>query len=377
MIDRELRAHPGYRFMTFDAFTDDERRALGPLVDDPAYAGVLHPRDGYHLRMKAVDGPTAELFKKLAEPRPLPSDVRNRLGDQAREHIVELVLSEVLQVRYDTFVSGPDARELVVLDRHAEESHGSLGRLSLAAVRHASQLEIDDPLRLAAQLYFYGRAPVTPRWHRRLADSSAVQGFLGLRGAATNAWRCSADSSSRDAWLHWADRAERGPVRPLPYKLYVSPTVAALPDAMVEVLSVFADEGVRHFKVGADAPGLARPDKLVAYFPAFAPLERTACRLAPRLLGVPVHGVPFTAELSEDGMLSWGLDPPDSPDSDWSERASWRSWIALRLAAGIIDARASRIPAEPWRHALERLRAAGIDTATWTPTDRYRERPWS
>jgi hypothetical protein len=122
---------------------------------------------------------------------------------------------------------------------------------------------------------------------------------------------------------------------------------------------------------------LARPDKLVAYFPAFEPLERTALRLAPRLRGVPAHGVPFTAGLSEDGMLSWGLDPPDSPDAAWSERASWRSWIALRLAAGIIDARASRVPAEPWRHALERLRAAGIDTTTWTPTDRYLDQLWT
>ena len=373
VLDCELRTHPGYDFVAFDAFTDEERRTLGTLVADPAYAGVLRPRPGYDLRMKAVDGGVAELYEVFAEPRPAPSGLKHRLGDRARERIVELVLADVLQIRGDGFVSGADARDLVGLDQPDDEPRGPLGRLSLAAVRHAALLELDDPFALAAQLYFFGRAPVTPRWRRRLSDSTAVRGFLGLDGPPTDPWRCAANASSRDAWLHWAARTERAPAGPLPYKMYVSPTMAALPEAMAEVLAVFAEEAVQHFKIGADAPGLARPDKLVAYFPSFAPLDKVAERLAPRLHGIAVHGVPFTSGLTDDGMLSWGLDPPDAPDSDWSERASWRSWIALRLAAGIVDARTSHAP---WRHGLERLRAAGVDTVTWTPTDRYRERLW-
>jgi hypothetical protein len=343
------------------------------LIDDPAYAGVLYPRTGDTLRIKAIDRRTADLLETFAKPCRIPDEARCRLGEGLREHIIELVLSDVLQIGHGSFVSGFAARGILSLDHDDDEPRGPLGRLSSEAVRHAVRLDVREVLPLAAQLYFFGRAPVTPRWHRRLSNRDAVQSFLGLRGAATAAWRCSAKSPGGDAWLHWAARTEQQPVRPLPYKLYISPTLAAMPAVVAEVLEVFADNGVRHFKVGASAAGLARPDKFVAYFPTFPPLEQVAQQLAARVSGLPVHGVPFTAALTEDGMLSWGLDPPDVPDGDFAERASWRSWIALRLAAGIIDARGA---AQPWRHAFERLRAAGVDTATWTPTDRYRVQLW-
>ncbi|MGV0795168.1 hypothetical protein [Mycolicibacterium sp. XJ1819] len=353
--------------------TDHERRGLGALIDDPAYAGVLCPRAGDTLRIKAIDRRTAELLDTFAKPSRITDVARCRLGEDVREHLVELVLSDVLQIGHGSFVSGSAARGMLGLDHVDDEPRGPLGRLSFDAVRHAARLDIDELLPLAAALYFFGRAPVTPRWYRRLSNRDAVQSFLGLRGTATAAWRCSAKSSTGDSWLHWAARTEQQPVRPLPYKLYVSPTVAAMPAVMAEALAVFADNGVRHFKVGANAAGLARPDKFVAYFPAYPPLEQAARQLGVRVRDHPVHGVPFTGALTEDGMLSWGLDPPDVPDGDFAERASWRSWIALRLAAGLFDARGST---HPWRHAFERLRAAGVDTATWTPTDRYRERLW-
>jgi hypothetical protein len=80
------------------------------------------------------------------------------------------------------------------------------------------------------------------------------------------------------------------------------------------------------FKIGSDAWGLLRPDKIVAYFPDFERLAEAA------------------------GGLAEGLS---------------RALLTAREAG----------EAEPWRFALDRLRLEGIDTATWTPGSRlWRER---
>ena len=46
----------------------------------------------------------------------------------------------------------------------------------------------------------------------------------------------------------------------------------------------------------------------------------------------PAHGVPFTAEISPDGLLSWGADPPGRSFSDGADSTSWRMWVTRRLA---------------------------------------------
>jgi hypothetical protein len=88
-----------------------------------------------------------------------------------------------------------------------------------------------------------------------------------------------------------------------------------------------------------------------------------------RLAGVAAQGVPFTSEIGGDGLLSWGMDPPQTAARSWNGRLSWRLWLTHRLARALISA--CRSPesstAEPWRFALERLRLEGVDTATWTP----------
>ena len=87
--------------------------------------------------------------------------------------------------------------------------------------------------------------------------------------------------------------------------------------------------GVRGLKLGRGLPGLTRPDKLVAYFGRLDDLQEAGAGLHRRLGGCPVHGVPFTAELSSDGLLSWGADRPRTVPG---QPESWRLWIASRLA---------------------------------------------
>jgi len=140
------------------------------------------------------------------------------------------------------------------------------------------------------------------------------------------------------------------------------------------VLEALTAARATQFKVGADASGLLRPDKIVAYFPSYERLAAAADAVLARLDGAPAQGVPFTAEIGGGGLLSWGVDPPDDVRSVLGgSRESWRVWVAHRLAWALLTARNTAIDPqehslEPWRFALERVRLEGIDTATWTPS---------
>jgi hypothetical protein len=118
---------------------------------------------------------------------------------------------------------------------------------------------------------------------------------------------------------------------------------------------------------------LLRPDKFVVYFSAFESLRTTAERILTGLRGCPAQGVPFSAEITDDGLLSWGFDPPpDKGALAWRERESWRLWITNRLASALVAARKSATTGiEPWQFALDRLRLDQVDTATWAPTGSF------
>jgi hypothetical protein len=83
--------------------------------------------------------------------------------------------------------------------------------------------------------------------------------------------------------------------------------------------------------------------------------------------------VPFTAGVTDDGLLSWAIDPPHRP-TDRAGRSSWRTWVSMRLAEYLLDARAvgsgGPAGAAPWQAALARLALDGVDTASWVPDPR-------
>jgi hypothetical protein len=155
------------------------------------------------------------------------------------------------------------------------------------------------------------------------------------------------------------------------YKLYVSPAFDDLPAAFEAVADLLAfSPGVLGFKVGRSLADLCRPDKLVVYFTRQEDLQQGASALRDRLAGYAAHGVPFTAAVTLDGMLSWGVDPPRSLAGLTAE-GSWRQWVTGRLADYIFAAvGADMLPVEPWQFALERLQLDGVDTETWIPSSR-------
>lgn len=369
LLGRVFRANPAYELALWDRLAPEERRALERLREDPGFYGVLRPRaETAGSGLKSADRETALLFLTLREPGPLPAYVRAILGEATERTIARLVADGVFEIeREGAFVSGPAA-----FDSREGEGSGRLAALSAAALRYGQELAVDDPLRLSFRLYSYNRRPLTPRWQRLLPTPEAVQTHLGIgpggafRSVLERSWQPSPQSPS-DHWLSWRSRAgEPAAAGGATWKLYVSPAPEALASSFSAVLEALAAGHAAQFKIGAGAVGLLRPDKIVAYFPGFERLAHAAGVMAERLAGVPAQGVPFTSEISGDGLLSWGVDPPRSERSAWGAGESWRLWLTHRLARALLAARSVE-GSEPWRFALERVRLEGVDTGSWTP----------
>jgi hypothetical protein len=325
-----------------------------------------------------VDRDTALLFLTLREPGPLPAYVRRMSGEAARV-AAQLVADGILEIATgeDGFVSGAAAFGLL-WEEGVEGRGGRLAELSLAALRYGQALAIADPLRLSLRLYGFNRRPLTPAWKRLLPDAAAVERHLGIgpggphRRLLEQGW--SRLSGTSDAWLSWRGRGGNGSGslsgKGATWKLFISPAPEALTDGFGRILEALAAARVPQFKVGTDAAGLLRPDKIVAYFDSFERLAAAADAVTERLAGTPAQGVPFTSEIGGDGLLSWGVDPPTDPSGE-----SWRLWLTHRLAVALLAGKnAEGSGVEPWRFALERLRLEGVDTDTWTPVGRlFRE----
>jgi hypothetical protein len=368
-----LRANPRYELVALDRLAVAERAVLAPGNGAETY-GVLRPRRGTSLGWQAVSPDVALLFLTLQEPAPLPAYAGLRLGDEADRTIARLVADGVLEVEHDgAYVSGAPAGELVLSD-HSRGGSGRIGELTRSALRYGQELGGLPAQLLALRLYCYGRRPVSPALVRRLPNAAAIDAHLGIqpggpaRDALGTGWReIPPARGERTYWRSWR-RVLGWTGNTAAYKLYVSPSLDAVAPALAAIAELLCGaRGANAFKVGADLRGLCRPDKLVAYFDRLEDLHEGAARLRERLDGCPAHGVPFTAAVTPDGLLSWGADPPrESPAVPAG--TSWRLWVAERLAECLTLATESEPSGlEPWQFALRRLRLSGIDTDTWVP----------
>jgi hypothetical protein len=256
---------------------------------------------------------------------------------------------------------------------------GVLSRLSMAALRSAEALDVNEVATLSEHLYTYNSVPATRDWLERIPDTTAVRRELGLNSVA------GVSALLEERWVHVSETAKRGWliwVRPdagtelggtgPDIKLYVSPAVDSLESVFSELVRVATFNRASCLKVGADVAGLLRPDKLVAYFSTMGDLVNAAHELDRRLGGAAAHGVPFTAEISGDGLLSWGLDPPTRRSAVGEVSRSWREWVCCRLAVALVETRTETEGTEPcWKAAIERLRAQGVHVEQWSPSPAF------
>jgi hypothetical protein len=209
---------------------------------------------------------------------------------------------------------------------------------------------------LSAVLYRAGGATVglhrDPRWATQLTEVARRAAGPGIDLYAL---------TRTDAWTSWnvpgVDPAG------LEHKVYVSPTVAALPLALPIVFARNVELHVPAWKVGAGAPGLYRSDKIVCYFATPAAAVRAGRHLALALRGVAAQGVPFSGALAESGIVSWGRD---------LEGRSWRLMVCAALARELVVARQSLGLAATAERvadtALDTLGRAGLDVVDWHPS---------
>ncbi len=350
---------------------------MGALARDPDVYGVLRPRGrSKGLSVKSVSRDIALLLFTLQEPGSLPRYVLDALGEGLEPTIMRLVFDGVLEVRFKGGMrSGPEASEYLCAEVTPFIENGVIPGLSARALRYASNLGIENRVTLSAKLYTYNTAPASARWRRLLPDENAVEKYLGI--ASTALMRAVERGWSRTqrgdggGWIGWTSQAvpERRSA-PSTHKLYVSPACTDIPSAFEAVAESVARSSAFHWKVGSDVYGLLRPDKMVVYFRDYSELQSTAADILQRLQGCEAQGVPFTAELASNGLLSWGIDPQtERYAAPWKVRESWRSRICDILAGALVQANAAPAAGtQAWTYAMERLRLEGIDTRTWAPT---------
>jgi hypothetical protein len=379
--DAVFRANPGYELCVLDRLDASERRPLRRHEEDADTYGVLRPRPGFELESRHASVDVALLFLTLSEPAPLPRYVRRRLRGGTGRVVTRLVLDGVLEMAHeDGYVSGARAAERM-LPARAAGGDGRIGELSRGALRYAQAL-VDVPAStLAMRLYGYGARPLTPGLTRLVGGTSGIRGYLGIE-PGRNTW-AALHSGWEEVWsrserrAYWLTFRARRPASSTDgaeglWKLYVSPQVECVPAAVACVArALHGARGVKGFKVGADVSGLCRPDKLVVYFERLDDLQQAADMLRQHLVSCPAHGVPFTAAITQDGLLSWGVDPatrgPKPAD------VSWRLWIAERLGEYLAVGRARRDgDLEPWQFAIDRIGLDGVDPNTWAAVSALR-----
>jgi hypothetical protein len=374
-----LRSNPGYELVLLDRLESHERNHITEEADGRgAPYGLLRPTPDSALEPRVVSTDTALLFMTLTVPGPCPEYVRSGLGANLQSSLGRLVLDGILEVEVDgAFLSGAAGWAPLASVGWEMRRGGRTAELSEEAIRYGQALTslASVPAELVAtRLYMYGRRPVTPALRRQVSTQRII---ADASNALHRAWTETPPTSSDSPWRSWQPRRLRTrSARPsVSFKLYVSPSTETLPAAVLAVATALADApGVTGFKVGRTVDGVARPDKMVAYFSGLEELHQGAQRVRDQAGACSPHGVPFTAGITDDGLLSWAIDPPHG-STGRAARSSWRTWVTLRLAEYLLDARAGAASGntrggEAWQVALERLSLDGVDTTSWVPDPR-------
>ena len=350
------------------------RRPAGVRRSDPGRTEsgpVLRPRDPGMGAAFEVNTATARLVRAVRRPQVLRDVVHAPLAPDDAASVTRLVLDGVLEIEVDGhFVSGLDAWAHLYGSPPRRTAQDRSTRLTLEALAYGEHLLPMPVTLLAYRLYRFNTIPASPRWRARFPSSSAVSDHLGIPGLERQprfrerGWVAHRRVGREQPWFGFtrttAARA-RTPDAPM-HKLYVSPEVARIRDAFQTAARLVVRSDALAFKVGGDVFGVLRPDKLVVYFANHSALMATVDALRSALRGLRAHGVPFTAPLDADGLISCGVDPPPPPDGDLMGHESWRLRVAARLAASLAVAAGSSSGAmTASQFALARLAFDGID----------------
>lgn len=364
------RLNPALRLIAHAELGTQERVAFQRLAEDPDHFGLLVSSEIPELGVQTVDRSGAFFFSQLKTPGRAP------IAEDEPHKLAALVLDGILEYcDHGQFITGPNAYAALCNEAIPHRQPADrIAHIAFEALKFAQQLTTRDARQISAWLYRYNAIPLSPVWAQRLAGRQQINDYLDI--AANGHLRRLLDDCfltyevpSWRAWRRSGVPEVMDNARPT-YKLYISPHPSALPETFSAAAELFIKHGVAAFKLGCDAHGLLRPDKLIAYFPTYTQLDEVATALEEQLPGDAVQGVPFTASLAANGMLSWGVDPPRQESiPGWQDTLSWRKWITDRLARAIVLARVlGSGDVEPWQYALARLTLDGVNPEQWLPS---------
>ncbi len=374
-----FRANPEYELFKYDHLTTEQQQMFNDLQKDEDFYGILCPRQHNGLGIKSVCRNTALLFLSLKEPSQLPRYIRNAHNGDIEEAITQLVLDRIIQIEHNgNFLCGAETNSLLRLsESDTMTGEGVISQLSLAAIKYAESLSINDITRLSARMYFYNRHPVNPQLQHRYPNYESISAYLQLdkdyqiRNTLNTNWEQVIVNQGNDVWLMFKNQLSGKSFKHAEaiYKLYISPQFETIHDIFPILFNIFTDTQISRFKIGGCLASLLRPDKIVCYFQSFEELISISEMIKKTLNGISAQGTPFTANISQDGLLSWGIDPPNNQQIlGWQERETWRLWITNKLASALICAKNSKdMIVEPWQFSLQRLKLDGIETKTWSP----------
>src|SRR6266498_471555 len=205
---------------------------------------------------------------------------------------------------------------------------------------------------IANRLYTYNTMPWDSSLKRNFTENTDTRDLVfsashnSLISILNKEWNLINDPA-KDHWLGWtrrhfADTSSTQTDR-CTYKLYISPVISDLPKVMNIALPILTSSDAFSFKIGNGIQGLLRPDKMVAYFDNKSSLLQAAGELKNKLVDCNVQGVPFTAQIDDKVILSWGVDPPGSDVLDAIEGGSWRCRVTDQIALATILAKAEKL----------------------------------
>ena len=359
LLDERFQLAPGWQLV--------ETGAPGALRSAPGAMVVRRRKPGREAMV--VDAEVAGALSAIDRAGRLPPKLRRGRDGERNRAIARLVLDGVLLLRTPMgTLTGPSALEYVCGADQASRSATLPYRLTVRALRLGARFPVSTPALVAPRLYRFHTLPRSRALESRFREPGDVRAFLGLErwSISRRGFRQQVSSHREPYWDVWSKPDERR----ARYKLYVSPTLPALPSALEAVLDVLDQRDVVSLKVGITLPGLLRPDRLVIHFAEHAHLFEAGRVLANTLADVPAHGVPLTAPFGNSRLLSWGVDPES--DGSVYEGISWRMWLSQLLAFALFTARVHSARAvAPEAFALARLRLEGVDPMTLTPTDEF------
>ncbi len=376
LLNAVFQSNPKYALIEWDSLHQPEQEVLaGSSINSADIFGVfkpLAPQEG--LSMKLAYKEVALLFYFLQQPGKLPNYIRAGYDDDMNMMLAKLVMEGVIQIESNgDFLSGTLAFKQLYEDNGHRQSWKYIETLSSKAIEYVVQLNYLDLGAALTRLYSYNTIP-PPLKNSAFNAPDETESFSdGENGPQTE----------RELLKHWI---RHSPTKEFPwlmytrdlngynrtknnvtYKMYVSPLPSSLREVYEKTIMLLSSTKAFSFKTGINQDGMLRPDKFVIYFHEYEHLHEAAALLNTQLKEYPVQGVPFTAQLDDTGLLSYGIDPPGNNKLD-SQGGSWRAHVAEKLAVAVLQAKEAQLDAkDAYEYIINKIYLEQIDPHTWVP----------